>query len=146
MSTTPRHAEARRLLDTGHPEQALAAYRALDGEDPRNLHTLCGLVAAYQALGQHTTARDALIRDGDLRMEDGYILQAVVQYQRAVRLDAAGSGRACLKLGRAYGKTGLAAEARFYLLQAIAALQAEGAPEAAWEAFVDLAPLDLGMA
>ena len=125
---------ALKFIERGQLDKALAEFAKVIGEDPTDTRTLLKMAELHIKVGQTAEATDIYLRTGEIYTEQGAAQKAEAVYKTALKL-APESAKAHLKLGGLFKQLGLVSDAVQQFELAASALQREGAPADAAEAY-----------
>jgi len=125
---------ALKFIERGQLDKALAEFAKVIGEDPTDTRTLLKMAELHAKVGQTAEATDIYLRTGEIYTEQGFAQKAVAVYKNALKL-APESAKAHLKLGGLFKQLGLVSDAVQQFELAASALQRDGAPVDAAEAY-----------
>jgi len=125
---------ALKFIERGQLDKALAEFAKVIGEDPTDTRTLLKMAELHAKVGQTAEATEIYLRTGEIYTEQGFAQKAVAVYKNALKL-APESAKAHLKLGGLFKQLGLASDAVQQFELAASALQRDGAPADAAEAY-----------
>jgi len=125
---------ALKFIERGQLDKALAEFAKVIGEDPTDTRTLLKMAELHTKVGQTAEATEIYLRTAEIYAEQGFAQKAVAVYKNALKL-APESAKAHLKLGGLFKQLGLVSDAVQQFELAASALQRDGAPADAAEAY-----------
>ncbi len=111
LDRTKTLASAEKLVKTGKLVEAIAEYKKLADDNPRDMNNFNKLGDLYLRAGKTQDAIRHFLRIAEFYASDGFFLKAIAMYKKISKLDP--SNMDCLqKLATLYHKQGLTIEAR----------------------------------
>src|SRR6266853_1115136 len=111
LDRTKTLASAEKLVKTGKLVEAIAEYKQLADDNPRDMNNFNKLGDLYLRAGKTQDAIRHFLRIAEFYASDGFFLKAIAMYKKISKLDP--SNMDCLqKLATLYHKQGLTIEAR----------------------------------
>jgi tetratricopeptide (TPR) repeat protein len=138
-AATLRNAE--KLLRQGKLEQAIAEYRRIVDDQPRDWNTANILGDLYVRIGQPDKAVDQLVRIADHLNNEGFLPKAAALYKKILKLKP-DHEHALMHAGEIAGSQGLLVDARSYFNALIERRRARGDQRGVAQMMLRLASLD----
>jgi Flp pilus assembly protein TadD len=103
--------EAEKLEKAGRPDQAIALYKQIADDNPRDWNVVNKIGDLYAKLNRTKEAADEYAKVADFYARDGFLLKAIAIWKKINKLDAA-SLEPYQQLAELYAKQGLMMEAK----------------------------------
>jgi pilus assembly protein FimV len=103
--------EAEKLEKAGRPDQAIALYKQIADDNPRDWNVINKIGDLYAKLNRTREAADEYAKVADFYARDGFLLKAIAIWKKINKLDAA-SLEPYQQLAELYAKQGLMMEAK----------------------------------
>lgn len=135
--------EAEKLEKAGRPDQAIALYRQIVDDNPRDWNVINKIGDLYAKLNRSKEAADEYAKVADFYAKDGFLLKAIAIWKKINKLDASAL-EPYQQLADLYAKQGLMMEAKAQYQIVIDEFIKRGRTRDAGEALRKMAEIDPG--